>query len=68
MAEALGRIEDGEAINLRNELSRKIRVTKKAMYFHYFLEDVLRIVEIISMIIIVYELFGFMSLFFGIPI
>ena len=68
MAEALGRIEDGEAINLRNELSRKIRVTKKAMYFHYFLEDVLRIFEIISMIIIVYELFGFMSLFFGIPI
>lgn len=66
IAEALGRIENGESINLRSELSRKIRVTKKAMYFHYFIEDVLRIVEIISMIVIVYEVFGFVSLFFGI--
>ena len=66
IAEALGRIENGESINLKNELARKIRVTKKAMYFHYFIEDILRIVEIFSMIIIVYEVFGFMSHFFGI--
>ena len=66
MADALARLENGEALNLRNELKRKIRVTKKVMYFHYFLEDVLRILEIISMIIIVYELFGFVSHMFGI--
>lgn len=66
MADALTRLENGEALNLRNELKRKIRVTKKVMYFHYFLEDVLRILEIISMIIIVYELFGFVSHMFGI--
>ncbi|MBR6158804.1 MAG: hypothetical protein IKQ40_00780 [Lachnospiraceae bacterium] len=66
IADALDRIEDGESINLRKELSRKIRVTKRAMYFHYFTEDILRVVEIISMIIIVYEVFGFLSHFFGI--
>ena len=68
IAEALGRLENGEAINLRAELANKIRVTKRAMYFHYFNEDILRIFEIISMIIIVYEVFGFLSLFFGISI
>ena len=66
MAEALDRIENGEGINLRNELKRKIRVTKKAMYFHYFIEDILRIVEIMSMIVIVYEMYGFVSRLFGI--
>lgn len=66
IAEALGRLENGETIHLRNELAQKIRVTKRAMYFHYFNEDVLRIFEIISMIIIVYEVFGFLSDFFGI--
>ena len=66
IAEALGRLENGESIDLKNELSEKIRVTKRAMYFHYFNEDVLRIMEIISMIIIVYEVFGFLSHFFGI--
>ena len=66
IAEALGRLENGEAINLRDELSQKIKSTKRAMYFHYFNEDVLRIMQIISMIIIVYETFGFLSHFFGI--
>ncbi|MBR4573819.1 MAG: hypothetical protein IKO16_02820 [Lachnospiraceae bacterium] len=66
IAEALGRLENGEVINLRNELAQKIRVTKRAMYFHYFNEDILRVFEIISMIIIVYEVFGFLSDFFGI--
>ena len=66
IAEAIGRLENGESINLRNELYRKIKLSKKAMYFHYFNEDVRRILKIISLIIIVYELFGFMSLFFGI--
>ncbi len=66
IAEALGRLENGESIDLRNELAQKIKVTKRAMYFHYFTEDVRRIVEIISMIVIVYELFGFLSDFFGI--
>ena len=66
IAEALGRLENGETTHLRNELAQKIRVTKRAMYFHYFNEDVLRIFEIISMIIIVYEVFGFLSTFFGI--
>ena len=66
IAEALGRLENGESIDLKNELYQKIRVTKRAMYFHYFNEDVLRIVEIISMIIVSYELFGFLSHFFGI--
>lgn len=63
---ALDRIENGESINLRKELSRKIRVTKKAMYFHYFMEDILRMLEVFSMIIITYEVFGFLSHFFGI--
>ena len=66
IAEALGRLENGESIDLRNELAHKIKVTKRAMYFHYFNEDVLRIMEIISMIIVSYELFGFLSHFFGI--
>ncbi|MCR5301551.1 MAG: hypothetical protein K6E49_03825 [Lachnospiraceae bacterium] len=64
--DALGRLEDGEAINLRSELETKVRVTKRAMYTHYFSEDILRILEIFSMIIIVYEVFGFLSHFFGI--
>ena len=66
IAEALGRLENGESIDLRNELSHKIKMTKKAMYFHYFNEDVRRILMILSMIIIVYEVFGFLSHFFGI--
>ena len=66
IAEALGRLENGESIDLRNELAQKIRSTKKAMYFHYFNEDVRRILKIMSMIIIVYEFFGFLSHFFGI--
>lgn len=66
IAEALGRLENGETINLRNELAQKIKVTKRAMYLHYFNEDVLRILEILSMVIIVYEVFGFLSKFFGI--
>ncbi|MCR5591525.1 MAG: zf-HC2 domain-containing protein [Lachnospiraceae bacterium] len=66
IAEALGRLENGEAINLKDELAQKIKLTKRAMYFHYFNEDVLRILEIVSMIIIVYEVFGFLSHFFGI--
>lgn len=68
IAEALGRLENGESIDLRNELSEKIRVSKRAMYFHYFNEDVLRLFEILSMIIIVYEMLGFLSYFFGIVI
>ncbi len=68
IAEALGRLENGESIDLRNELSEKIRVSKRAMYFHYFNEDVLRLFEILSMIIIVYEMLGFLSHFFGIVI
>ncbi len=66
IAEALGRLEAGESIDLKNELAEKIRVTKRAMYLHYFNEDVLRLLEILSMIIIVYEMFGFISTFFGI--
>ena len=66
IAEALGRLEAGESIDLRNELADKIRAMKRAMYFHYFNEDILRILEIISMVIIVYEIFGFLSSFFGI--
>ena len=66
IAEALGRLEAGESIDLRNELADKIRAMKRAMYFHYFNEDILRILEIISMVIIVYEMFGFLSSFFGI--
>lgn len=68
IAEALGRLENGESIDLRNELAEKIRVSKRAMYLHYFHEDVLRLVEILSMIIIVYEMLGFLSYFFGIVI
>jgi hypothetical protein len=66
IAEALGRLEAGESIDLRKELQQKIKFTKRAMYFHYFNEDVLRILEVFSMIIIVYEVFGFLSHFFGI--
>lgn len=66
IAEALGRLENGESIDLKNELTQKIKVMKRAMYFHYFNEDILRITEIISMIIIMYEVFGFLSHFFGI--
>ncbi len=66
IAEALGRLENGEVINLRSELSHKIKATKRAMYLHYFNEDILHVFEIISMIIIVYEVFGFLSDFFGI--
>ncbi len=66
IAEALGRLENGEAINLHRELAHKIKATKRAMYFHYFNEDILRTLEIISMVIIVYEVFGFLSDFFGI--
>ena len=66
IAEALGRLEAGESIDLRNELADKIRAMNRAMYFHYFNEDILRILEIISMVIIVYEMFGFLSSFFGI--
>ncbi len=66
IAETLGRLENGEAINLRSELSHKIKATKRAMYLHYFNEDILHVFEIISMIIIVYEVFGFLSDFFGI--
>ncbi len=66
IAEALGRLESGESIDLRNELSAKIKATKKAMYFHYFNEDVRRTLKIFSMIVIAYEMFGFLSHFFGI--
>ncbi len=66
IAEALGRLENGEVINLRRELSHKIKATKRAMYLHYFNEDILHVFEIFSMIIIVYEVFGFLSDFFGI--
>ena len=66
IAEALGRLESGESIDLRNELAAKIKATKKAMYFHYFNEDVRRTLKILSMVIIVYEVFGFLSHFFGI--
>ena len=66
VADALGRLENGEAINLRSELEKKIRTTKRVMYVHYFNEDILRMLEIFSMIIIVYEVFGFLSHFFGI--
>ena len=66
IAEALGRLEAGESIDLRKELQQKIKFTKRAMYFHYFNEDVLRVLEVFSMIIIVYEVFGFLSHFFGI--
>ena len=59
VADALGRIENGEAINLRSELARKIRITKRAMYLHYFNEDILRILEIFSMVVIVYEVYVF---------
>ncbi|MCR5687037.1 MAG: hypothetical protein K6G58_03375 [Lachnospiraceae bacterium] len=65
IAEALGRLENGEAINLRSELSQKIKATKRAMYLHYFNDDVLRITEILSMIIVIYEAYGFLSGFFG---
>ncbi len=65
IAEALGRLENGEAINLHRELAQKIKATKRAMYLHYFNEDILRTLEIFSMIIIVYEVFGFLSDFFG---
>ena len=68
IAEAIGRLENGESINLRNELFRKIKLAKRAMYLHYFNESVRRILKIISLIIIVYELFGFTSMFFGIAI
>ena len=68
IAEAIGRLENGESINLRSELYRKIQMTKRAMYFHYFNEDVRRVLKIISLIIIVYELFGFVSMFFGIVV
>ena len=68
IAEAIGRLENGESINLRSELFRKIKLAKRAMYFHYFNEDVRRILKIISLIIIVYELFGCTSMFFGIAI
>ena len=66
IAEALGRLENGESIDLRTELSEKIKGKKRAMYLHYFNEDVLRLLEILSMVIIMYELFGFISYFFGI--
>ncbi len=66
IAEALGRLENGEVINLRSELAHKIKATKRAMYLHYFNEDVLRIFEIFSLIVVMYELFGFLSDFFGI--
>ena len=59
VADALGRIENGEAINLRDELAKKIRITKRAMYLHYFNEDILRILEIFSMVVIVYEVYVF---------
>ncbi len=66
IAEALGRLENGESIDLRKELLQKIRYIKRAMYIHYFHEDALRIFEIFSMIIIVYEFLSFVSGYFGI--
>ncbi|MBR1451617.1 MAG: hypothetical protein IJ591_07860, partial [Lachnospiraceae bacterium] len=48
IAEALGRLEAGESIDLRKELQQKIKFTKRAMYFHYFNEDVLRVFEVFS--------------------
>lgn len=66
ISEAFTRLENGEPIDLRKELRQKIRLTKRAMYFHYFNEDARRILEVFSMIVIVYEMIGFMSYFFGV--
>lgn len=65
IAEALNRLENGESIDLRKELKNKIKGAKRAMYFHYFNEDMLRVIEIVSMIIICYSAYGFLSEFFG---
>ena len=59
IAEALNRLENGEAIDLRSELKNKIRLSKRAMYLHYFNEDALRVLEIFSMIISSYALYAF---------
>ena len=66
VAEALSRLENGESFDLRNELKKKIKGAKRAMYFHYFNEDVLRMLEILSMIISCYALYSFLIDFFGI--
>lgn len=66
IAEALNRLENGEAIDLRRELKNKIKFSKRAMYLHYFNEDFLRILEIISMLIACYSLYGLLAGYFGI--
>lgn len=66
ISEALSRLENGESIDLRSELKNKIKGAKRAMYLHYFNEDVLRVIEIISMIITCYGLYSFIAEFFGI--
>lgn len=65
IAEALNKLENGESVDLRSELTNKIKGAKRAMYIHYFNEDVLRILEIFSMIIATYSAYSFISSFFG---
>lgn len=66
IAEALNRLENGEVIDLRRELKNKIKFSKRAMYLHYFNEDVLRILEIIAMLIACYFLYNLLAGYFGI--
>lgn len=66
IAEALNRLENGEAIDLRSELKNKIKFSKRAMYLHYFNEDVLRILEILATFIACNSLYNLLAQYFGI--
>lgn len=66
IAEALNRLENGEAIDLRSELKNKIKFSKRAMYLHYFNEDILRILEILAIFIACNSLYNLLAQYFGI--
>lgn len=52
LSEALSRLEEGETIDLENELKQKVKNSRKALRIHGFIGNIYRSAEIISMIIV----------------
>lgn len=63
LAEALSRLEEGETLDLRNELRARVMGARKALRIHRICDSIYRTIEIIAAICIAFNVGEFVSLF-----
>ena len=64
LSAALARLENGETIDLKRELSSKITMARRAMGFHFLLDTIRRSVEITAFIAVSFSAVFFLLRFY----